>query len=92
MELRKKCLYFKEEMQKKNLATFKQCFWNKIIGSYPTIWTNELANPIKDTNNKDWDWVAMYLNFVTNSCLIFHTSNNFKPMVDSTKGNNNVDS
>jgi len=50
-----------------------------------------LANPTKDTNNKDWDWVVIYPSFVANSCLIFCTSNNFKPIVDSAKGNNNVD-
>jgi hypothetical protein len=45
-----------------------------------------MANPTKDTNNKDWDWVVVYPSFVANCCLFFCTSNNFKLMVDSTKG------
>jgi len=91
MELIKKCFLFLRRNPKTNLIIFKQCIWNRIIESYPTIWKNELANPTKDTNNKDWDWVVVDPSFVANSCLIFHTSNNFKVMVDSTKGNNNVD-
>jgi hypothetical protein len=79
--LEKKNYILNKKSQKKS-SYFKQWIWNRIIESYPTIWTNEFGNPTKDTNNKDWDWVVVYPNFFANSCLIFHTSNNFKPMVD----------